>query len=91
MSQFPTGIIIDLSMAEEKSAIAREFRLRAKKEKKKLKSDAKKQRKLNGILNRRMVSLFDYNKDIRAPTYTLNRLATMRNTPRTKTEISNEP
>ncbi|APA13948.1 hypothetical protein sscle_12g087180 [Sclerotinia sclerotiorum 1980 UF-70] len=38
---------------EERSRIAREVRLAAKKEKKKAKSDAKKARKLNGILTRR--------------------------------------
>ncbi|KAI9648302.1 hypothetical protein NHQ30_002934 [Ciborinia camelliae] len=38
---------------EERSRIAREVRLAAKKEKKKAKSDAKKARKLNGIMTRR--------------------------------------
>jgi hypothetical protein len=39
--------------AEEKKEIARQYRLVAKKEKKKAKSDAKKQRKQNAILHRR--------------------------------------
>ncbi|PQE25994.1 wound-responsive ked protein [Rutstroemia sp. NJR-2017a BBW] len=41
------------STKEERSRIAREIRLAARKEKKKAKSDAKKARKLNGILTRR--------------------------------------
>ena len=51
---------------EEKKIIAREYRLKAKKEKKKGKSDAKKQRKENAILLRRTVSLTsnDYLKQI---------------------------
>jgi hypothetical protein len=40
---------------EERKRIAREVRLAARKEKKKIKSDAKKQRKQNAIMNRRMV------------------------------------
>jgi hypothetical protein len=40
---------------EERKEIARQIRLAAKKEKKKIKSDAKKQRKENAIMNRRMV------------------------------------
>jgi hypothetical protein len=48
--------IIILLCVEERSRIAREIRLAARKEKKKAKSDAKKARKLNGILTRRAVS-----------------------------------
>jgi hypothetical protein len=43
------------SAIEERKIIAREVRLAARKEKKKIKSDAKKQRKQNAIMNRRMV------------------------------------
>ena len=49
-------IIADLDAAERK-AIAREYRLAAKRVKKKAKADAKRARKENAILHRRMVCL----------------------------------
>ena len=48
--------IADLDAAERK-AIAREYRLAAKRVKKKAKADAKRARKENAILHRRMVCL----------------------------------
>jgi len=48
--------IADLGAAERK-AIAREYRLAAKRVKKKAKADAKRARKENAILHRRMVCL----------------------------------
>lgn len=52
---------------EERKRIGREVRKAARKEKKKIKSDAKKQRKENDILHRRMVSP----NPARARTYSL--------------------
>lgn len=49
-------IIADLDAAERK-AIAREYRLAAKRVKKKAKADAKRARKENAILHRRMVCI----------------------------------
>jgi len=40
---------------EDRKAKAREIRLAARKEKKKIKGDAKRQRKENAVMNRRMV------------------------------------
>jgi len=41
---------------EERKAIAREIRLAQRKEKKRIKSEAKQQRKLNDLLHRKLVS-----------------------------------
>jgi hypothetical protein len=55
-SLFCTQARILTTATEERKRIAREVRLAARREKKKIKSDAKKQRKQNAILHRRMVS-----------------------------------
>jgi hypothetical protein len=44
--------------AEERKRIAREIGLAAKREKKKVKADAKRQRKQNAILHRRVVQTY---------------------------------
>jgi len=90
-AQDASRVVTDLYLTEEKKAIAREYRLAAKKEKKKIKADAKRQRKLNAILHRRMVSIFqacpsNYILFI----YQSFRPATTRNIPKTKIATNNE-
>ena len=51
-----SGQSLTVYATEERKQIAREIRLAAKKEKKKIKADAKRQRKQNAILHRRAVS-----------------------------------
>jgi hypothetical protein len=50
-----SGQSLIVCLAEERKQISREIRLAAKKEKKKIKADAKRQRKQNAILHRRAV------------------------------------
>lgn len=54
--------LIQVFITEERSRIAREIRLQARKDKKKVKADAKRARKQNDILHRRAVSLRSYEK-----------------------------
>jgi len=46
----------NIFQSEERKAIAREIRLAQRKEKKRIKSEAKQQRKLNDLLHRKLVS-----------------------------------
>ena len=48
--------ITNIFQSEERKAIAREIRLAQRKEKKRIKSEAKQQRKLNDLLHRKLVS-----------------------------------
>ena len=50
-------VLVLIWLLEDRKRIAREHRLAARKEKKKVKSDAKKQRKENAVQHRRSVGL----------------------------------